>query len=282
MRLETNMADQRKVLAQAISEWIHEPVRYEGVPSCAYAVGTVRVECGGVITSEDSEAWAALQPFFEDHGWMEETAQADEPAAEDLKAAPELTTDDCLISIPAPMNVAQLTNLVHMLYSQQHLLNKSVMGGRLTIPESLIMRLNEYTPETPEAFAELLSDYKALGELEGFGYENDTITMAFPFDEAQHEHLTIFSGLAERIIQAAKTAKRVKAELQTSQNEKYFMRSWLLRLGYGGADLKEHRRRLLQNLDGYSAFSNDANAEKHKEKYAAIRHAAREVNADAE
>ena len=54
MRVETNMADQRKLLAQAISEWIHEPVQYEGVPSCAYRVGAVRVERGGVITSEDS------------------------------------------------------------------------------------------------------------------------------------------------------------------------------------------------------------------------------------
>ena len=75
MRVETNMADQRKLLAQAISEWIHEPVQYEGVPSCAYRVGAVRVERGGVITSEDSQAWATLQPFFQNHGWAEKADQ---------------------------------------------------------------------------------------------------------------------------------------------------------------------------------------------------------------
>ena len=215
----------------------------------------------------------------------EPTVEPDEPAAEDLKAPtgsvidPERATafDECRVSLPANMTVAQLTNLVHMLYSEQRLLNKAAMDGRLTIPESLITQLAEHTPETPEAFSDLLGDFEALGELTGFGYEGGIVRLDFAHDETHPEYMITYAGLVGRIIHAAREATRVKAELQTSENEKYYMRAWLLRLGYGGADLKEERRLLLRNLKGHSAFPNDAAAERHKEKYAALRRASREM-----
>ena len=176
------------------------------------------------------------------------------------------------------MTVAQLTNLVHMLYSEQRLLNKAAMDGRLTIPESLITRLAEHTPETPEAFSDLLRDFEALGELMGFSYEGGIVRLDFVHDETHPEYMITYAGLVGRIIHAAREATRVKAELQTSENEKYYMRAWLMRLGYGGADLKEERRLLLSNLKGHSAFPNDAAAERHKEKYAALRRASREAD----
>ena len=119
----------------------------------------------------------------------------DEAAAEDLKAptethqVPEHTAgiDPTQISIPVELTVAQLTNLVHMLYSQQRLLNKAAMDGRLTIPQGLIARLTEYTPESPEAFAELLSDFIAMDELAGFEYDGGIVKMDFPFDLARVE-----------------------------------------------------------------------------------------------
>jgi len=215
------------------------------------------------------------------------TCDPDETVAEDLKAPtesvidPERVTsfDECRVSLPANMTVAQLTNLVHMLYSEQRLLNKAAMDGRLTIPESLITRLAEHTPETPEAFSDLLGDFEALGELTGFGYEGGIVRLDFAHDETHPEYMITYAGLVGRIIHAAREATRVKAELQTSENEKYYMRAWLMRLGYGGADLKEERRLLLRNLKGHSAFPNDAAAERHKEKYAALRRASREADA---
>ena len=217
----------------------------------------------------------------------EPTVEPDEPAAEDLKAPtgsvidPERATafDECRVSLPANMTVAQLTNLVHMLYSEQRLLNKAAMDGRLTIPESLITRLAEHTPETPEAFSDLLRDFEALGELMGFSYEGGIVRLDFVHDETHPEYMITYAGLVGRIIHAAREATRVKAELQTSENEKYYMRAWLMRLGYGGADLKEERGLLLRNLKGHSAFPNDAAAERHKEKYAALRRASREADA---
>ena len=297
MTIQTNITTNRKALANRISqELLGAPVTYSGVPSCAYRIGAcITIDREGNIEITNDDAVRILMPFFIEQGWHtaeateepvepaadSETAEAPAEAAAENIVDPERVTgiDDCTISLPADMTVAQITNLVHMLYSEQRLLNKAAMDGRLTIPESLITRLTEYTPETPEAFADLLNDFKALGELAGMSYENGVVSMDFPHDDAHPEHGITYAGLVERIIHAAKEATRVKAEINTSENEKYYMRAWLLRLGYGGADLKEERRLLLRNLKGHSAFPTDAAAEKHKEKYAALRQASREIDA---
>jgi hypothetical protein len=284
MTIQTNITVGRKVLATQISErLLGAPVVYAGVPSCAYNVGTaVTIDRQGNIEITGDDALTILKPFFIEQRWMEAgsaDAETDLAAAPDSIPDPERTAgiDTNRIAIPAAMTVAQLTNLIHILYSKQYLLNRAVMDGRLVIPEALIARLKEHTPETVEAFCELLNDFKALGELDGFEYEDGIVRMDFPYDEAKPERWVAYAGLVGRIVHAAKAASRVKAERQTCENEKYYMRAWLLRLGYGGADLKAERKLLLQTLKGHSAFPNDDAAGKHKEKYAALRRAARDA-----
>ena len=306
--------NRKALAAQISEELLGAPITYAGVPTCAYRVGAcITIDRQGGIEITNDDAKAILMPFFIAQGWAaadpipeptveadaEETKALDEPrteegetAAPNKPEAPAAETDfkavsatetvseqlskieTCKISLPAELTVSQLTNLVYTLYSKQYLLNRAVVDGRLTIPESLITRLKERPPETSEAFSELLRDLKALGELDGFDYEGGIVSMDFPYDEAQPERWTVYAGLVGRIIHMAQEASRVKAELQTSENEKYYMRAWLLRLGYGGANLKTERQLLLQNLKGHSAFPNDAAAERHKEKYAALRHMA--------
>jgi len=295
MTIQTNITANRKALATRISEELQgAQVVYAGVPSCAYRVGeAVTIDRQGNIEITSDDAAETLMPFFIDQGWRvaepvdtepyePADAEADLEVATDSIQDPErvFEIDEHRIMIPAAMTVAQLTNLVHMLYSKQRLLNRAAMDGRLTIPEALITRLKEYTPETPDAFSELLNDFKALGELEGFDYAGGIVRMDFPYDEERPEHWVAYAGLVGRIIHAAKAANHVKAELQTCENEKYYMRAWLLRLGYGGADLKAERKLLLRNLKGHSAFPNDHAAEKHREKYAAIRRAAHEAQTE--
>ena len=81
----------------------------------------------------------------------------------------------------------------------------------------------------------------------------------------------LYAMLTARILKAAKEATRVFPERQEPENEKYFARARLLRIGYGGADSKAERNLLLKHLKGHSAFPNDEAAEKHKAKYAEIR-----------
>ena len=59
----------------------------------------------------------------------------------------------------------------------------------------------------------------------------------------------------------AKNQKRINNKLETSDNPKYTMRCYLLRLGMIGVEYKSTRKVLLRNLSGSSAFRKVANNE---------------------
>ena len=65
-----------------------------------------------------------------------------------------------------------------------------------------------------------------------------------------------------------KSARKTKTQ---SDNEKYTFRTWLLRLGLIGDEFKTARQHLLKNLDGNIAWKDPAQAERQKERLAALR-----------
>ena len=259
MILETNTTD-RKALVHQIAEILNTKPDYAGMPSCAYHVGAVTIDKQGNIILEDTEMPEALKPFLIEQGYL--------PTAE-----PEPTTiiERMEISVPAEMTVEALKNLTFLLYSKQYLLNRSVGSGFLVIPDTLVSRLQEYRPDSLEAFSGLLNEYREQGALDGFDYQDRKATLSFPFDEQRPELWASYANLLNRIVTAAQCAARVQPKLQKPENEKYFMRSWLLRLGYGGDNMKTERKLLLANLNGSAAFPTPEAAERHKEKYAELR-----------
>jgi len=60
--------------------------------------------------------------------------------------------------------------------------------------------------------------------------------------------------LALKLIEQAKTQKRVSAREKPADNEKYAFRCFLLRLGFIGEEYKKERKVLLQQLPGNDAF----------------------------
>jgi hypothetical protein len=275
MTIETQTTN-RKALVRQISELLQQKAVYAGVLSSAYHIGAVMVGRSGAIHTNDSEALKTLKPFLIEQGFMEPEAESEaesEVQQDDSKEDPEHMS----ISVPAEdITVEALKNLTYMLYSKQCLMNRAVGNGLLVVPEALVTRLAEYTPDTPEAFSDLLGDFKALGELDGFDYRDGNVTLGFPFYQEQPERWTAYANLLNRIVKAACSATRVHPELKKPENEKYTMRAWLVRLGYGGADMKAERHLLLQELNGCTAFRTAEDAAQHKEKYAEIRRMARE------
>ena len=69
------------------------------------------------------------------------------------------------------------------------------------------------------------------------------------------------------MVQMAKTQKRIKPQQCIEENEKYYMRTWLVRLGFGGKEGKEVRDILLSKLKGHTAFRTEADKQKWMEKY---------------
>lgn len=65
----------------------------------------------------------------------------------------------------------------------------------------------------------------------------------------------------------ARESTRVRANLIKPENDKYYMRSWLIRIGLGGKGGAETRKVLLKNLKDHSAFRTKEEMEKAKERY---------------
>ena len=163
-----------------------------------------------------------------------------------------------------------MKNLIFTLFTKQYLIGKMTGGDLLNIPDNLIARLMENTPETMEDFKALLDAAKEDG-LTGFEFAEGKVTLTYAAHQDEPERNMLYAMLTARILKAAKEATRVFPERQEPENEKYFARAWLLRIGYGGTDSKAERNLLLKHLKGHSAFPNDEAAEKHKAKYAEIR-----------
>lgn len=264
MRMETHTPD-RKLLAKAIGEWLDKDVRYDGMPHCTYSIGPVKVDREGVITLDDPEVWNTMQPFFQNHGWVPE-----EPITISTEEAPGQTPkiETMEISVPAPnLTVAALHNLIRMLYSKQYLFNRMTETGSLFIAKTLIDALQDQTPVDMSAFENLLAESADRGELDGLRYADGKVTLRYPFDEKQPMRWTIYGLLTDGIVRLAQASNRVKAEIQQPENEKYYARAWLIRMGMGGDDFKEARKILLGGLNGHAAFPDAAAAMWHKERH---------------
>ncbi len=277
MTITTNTTD-RKALAKAIAEELGTTARYLGLPTYGYQIGDFTVDHDGNIIGED---FGALQDFLRRNGYISDEPAADQEAPADSEAEPITSMD---ISIPArDATVAQLKNLIFMLHSRQTLINRMTESNCLNIPDILIDRLQESTPETLEDLTSLLDDSRAVAKLTGFDLRDGKVSMTFPFDETQPDRWTTYAGLLNRIFDAAMKATRVRPDRvePDTENEKYLAHVWLQRLGYSGADSKADRKILLGHLRGYCAFGNGAKMQAHKDKYAAIRRERRAAEQEA-
>ena len=269
MTVTTNTTD-RKALAKALADKLGTTAKYMGPPTFGYQVGDYIVDRDGNIEGEDFEA---LRDFLQSIGCFpeEETEPAGEQTEPETETPDSGTQDQVSISVPADdLTPTQMKNLIFTLFTKQYLIGKMTGGDLLNIPDNLIARLMENTPETMEDFKALLDAAKEDG-LTGFEFAEGKVTLTYAAHQDEPERNMLYAMLTARILKAAKEATRVFPERQEPENEKYFARAWLLRIGYNGADSKAERNLLLKHLKGHSAFPNDEAAEKHKAKYAEIR-----------
>ena len=126
-------------------------------------------------------------------------------------------------------------------------------------------------PDT-EAFLQAFQSHaercKGIGFLDG--------KMAFTLPAINDPDMIMaFTHLTAAMAQQAREQKRIRPDETIEENEKYYMRIWLLRLGFGGAEGKTVRNLLLKNLKGHSAFRTDENKQRWQEARRSEREAAR-------
>jgi len=259
MRFQTTAPD-RKALVKALAEHLGEDAVYCGPPSFAYTIGGVTVDREGVIILKEDVDTTDIQSFLVSKGWLE----------------PEPAPDRLTISVPVDgLSVQAMHNLILMLYSKQYLLGKALREETIQIDDTVIERLQQSAPETPTDFRGLVDEFKAQGQIKGVDINDDAVSLSFPLSDKQ-DVIHTYTLLTVNIIAAAKAALRVLPDHQQPENEKYYMRNWLVRLGFGGKESKGMRTILLKHLKGHSAFRTDAEAEKHRDKYAEIRRSRKE------
>ena len=283
MRIQATAPD-RKSLVRALAEHLGETAVYTGPRSFAYKIGNVTVDReGGVILPEDMDP-ENIRGLLISNEWVAETevavteAEPEADSAQEPAPDPEseeiAEPDRLVISIPADgLTVPTMHNLLRMLYSKQYLLGKALKEETIRVSDEVIEQLQNSPPETLDDFKARMATFNEQGFITGIELANDRISLSFPMSDS---YVNTYTLLSLKILEAAKAATRVQAQRQEPENEKYFMRGWLVRLGFGGKEAKGMRELFLKHLKGNSAFLTEADAERHQVKYAAIRRSQRD------
>lgn len=283
MKLNTH-PENRKDMVKAISELTELPSAYMGMPSAAFQIGPITVNRDGTIDCEDETMIETIKPMLIEHGWLDAEAEPEVPAEApaDSKEIPEdtepLTVAQMDITMPVEnWTVAQMTNLLRMLYSKQYLINRMLDYDMLYIEESFVTEISENPPETAADFEERMLRATEADCIRGFRISDGKATLSTPFVQDEPTRWTAYADLLKGILKTAETASRISLKrLEDSENEKYHANSWLMRMGFGGADYKETRRILMGHLTGFAAFKSAADMEAHKERQAQRRRERRE------
>ena len=252
--LNFNVAgDERKKLVKAVGAYKQVTPEYLGVPSFAFRIDEMIIDKDGILIIEGGMEPEKLQEFLkylEEKGFHTTVAATEDTPTEDTPTEPaeqaeyEMEPEDTpteeptLLTIEVPRDgftEESIINLQKIIDSKASLLRKALGTDDLSVQIS----------EDRIAFS-------------WFHIEDPANTSAY-------------AHLVSALCQMAQKAKRVTAKEKPVESEKYAMRIWLQRLGFGGSEFKEERALLLKNLSGTSAFKNQAEAEAFNEKLKAKR-----------
>ena len=229
MRINYNVTGaDRKALVRAMVELLGEPPVYQGAPSFAYAVGGYRVDKDGMVSVPDDASSEDLRKLVD--ALREKGFQPVEPAEQPTAAADTGESD------PAQADDEDLRFLI------------------IKVPR------DGFTPETEENLRRIIASKAPLLKK---ALETDSLEIVFTEDALCFQWFTLhgidgesdaYNRLVTAMCKMAKEQKRVVAKECATDNEKFAMRLFLIRLGFIGDEYKTARRILLRNLTGNSSW----------------------------
>ena len=227
MEIITN-AENRKELVKALSGHFGQRSEYLGPPSFAYRIGSITVDRDAKVILEDDSMEDEVRRVLFQNDVAEETQET------------------------------QTEELINMMHSKQYLINRSVGRECIFIADSLINALAERTFEDMETAAGFITEQ---GGCSGVTFADGNIEFTgFPHTDDVME----YCRLASAMVKKASEQKRVNPKQTIEENEKYYMRAWLVSIGFGGSEGKETRSFFLKGLKGHTAFRTPEDAEKWK------------------
>ena len=264
MRIETNAAN-RKDVVKAVSGILGQPSKYLGVPTCSYQIGNCTIDRSGAVETEDEKTAEMVRAGLLEQGLIES-----------LQAEVEETT----VSLPVEgMTAEGLKNLIFLTRSKQYLINRAFAEDVFRVPTALVEELG--STEIPDAETFLQTFQNHAEGCRGIGFQDGKITFTLP-TAGDPDMIKAFTHLTAAMVRQAKEQKRISPKETIEENEKYYMRIWLLRLGFGGAEGKEIRDLLMKKLKGHSAFRTEENKQRWQEARRNEREAAKQEQSPAE
>ena len=177
-----------------------------------------------------------------------------------------------------------LRNLANIMASHEELLIESLKidNGRTshyckTVNPNFLEKLNEKKPSTMADLADIwyTANHASSGRSHHYNgsryhqlnlhsvFTKGTVEFRlFQFDKPENGRqnglhagkLKTFIQLALALSEMAKELKNASPKKSTSENKKFLMRTWLIRLGFVGDEFATAREILMKNLDGDCAF----------------------------
>jgi hypothetical protein len=259
----------RKDIVQALEAKWGVKAKYLGAPTFAYEVGGYRVDRSGAVTSKDNLDDEI--PNFEELQMTEgEELGLGKKRREDFQGENGMRADDCPraekseAAYPActfPLDeftAAMLRNLVNMLASKEHLITAAFELERPMLDEQLAEEIEGREIGDVDSFVAVWDELEQ-GRAPGMKLNAATRTflLDLPKQAPTGEELEAFGDLMVLMVNFAKSIKSASRKTAQTENPRYAMRTWLIRLGMNGDEFKAARKVLLAKLVGNSAFRRD-------------------------
>ena len=258
MRIETNAAN-RKDVVKAVSAILGQPSKYMGVPTCSYQIGNCTIDRSGAVETEDEKTAEMVRAGLLEQGLIE---------------SPQAEVEETTVSLPVEgMTAEGFKNLIFLTHSKQYLINRAFAEEVFRIPAELVEALG--SAEIPDAETFLQTFQNHAEGCRGISFQDGKITFTLP-TAGDPDMIKAFTHLTAAMVRQAKEQKRISPKETIEENEKYYMRIWLLRLGFGGAEGKEIRDLLMKKLKGNSAFRTEENKQRWQEARRNEREAAKQ------
>ena len=244
----------RKQIVKALEEYAGVKAKYMGVPSFAYQIlidgRFYIIDRLGKITLDDVEV--DLEELI--NGEIGKNELAVQVRVQE--ADQEIEAFDFKIAIPMEGHTgATLRNMLNMLYSKQPVIKKVFEIEADILQADFIADLNKSSIQTIEEFRNEI-DRKQENGFHGieFDFTNNTITFKFFRHLQEPDRLEAYTHFVSLLSQSAKGLKHASPKPTATDNYKFTMRTWLIRLGFVGNQYKRSRKLLLENLDGNGAY----------------------------
>ena len=264
---------QRKELAHRIGELMGAEVRYCGVPSCAYQIGSMALGKEAVLTGEDAEdAIRTLLNALKDKGYQftdftESPQNAQESECEEDIA---VQTDE-QVGYASEDDIAEDDTVVTDVSIASADENTGDETSDDTTHLTISMPRSFFTDQALDNLRRIISNKSTLIK---HALGTDSLVIVTSDDKIEFPWFTLteegdsaaYMQFIPMLCEFAKVRKRVVAKSSTldsldnggtgesDYNEKYAFRCFLLRLGMIGEECKAARKVLLRNLTGSSAF----------------------------